>query len=216
MWSVSKWSVRHVKITCLVHRRFISVCQCVKHLSHDSVLAWLWQGEGDSEMWRSNIMFVLCVSVDSVCINETMTYLSVTSFVTYGILWARANALIHRNSPKGQHTAAFPSLTLCWMLFVSSTVTGFSRPHMCPEMDQVENSNPSRHCWPHHERHEYIASSSPTASPLTQTPGKKMGHTGAMESCYSCDEFCFLASLLSCKHCRLCLHPNSLHLFLVV
>lgn len=120
-------------------------------------------------------------------INATMTYSSVASFVNYGIVWACiyyvytqwivSEAHARRASPEGQHTPAFLSLTPYRMLFVSSTVIGFSRPHMCPEMDQVENANPNRLPRLHPHRHQYSASRSPAASPLTQTPGQKMGST---------------------------------------
>lgn len=70
---------------------------------------------------------------------------------------------------------------ICFSLIVMCTVISFSRPHVCPEMDQVQNSNPSKFPCPCLHRHQYSASRSPAASPLTQTPGKKMG---TIESCH--------------------------------
>lgn len=70
------------------------------------------------------------------------------------------------------------------------------RPHVCPEMDQVENSNPRRLPWPRLHRLQYRASRSPAASPLTQTPGKKMGRTLTIESC--CTDLLNNASMPVC------------------
>lgn len=43
-------------------------------------------------------------------------------------------------SPEGRHTSALPSLTPYRLPFVICSVTGFSWPHVCPGMDQVEIS----------------------------------------------------------------------------
>lgn len=83
---------------------------------------------------------------------------------------------------------------ICFSLIVMCTVISFSRPHVCPEMDQVQNSNPSKFPCPCLHRHQYSASRSPAASPLTQTPGKKMG---TIESCHPT-----LINSVSCSHVK--------------
>ncbi len=144
-----------------------------------------------------------------------LTYRAVMSFYFYhGFVWAciyyiytrlivsNAHALAHKVSPEGQHASAPPSLTPCRMPFVSPTVTGFSRPHVCQEIDHVEKQSQQASLTPRLHIHQCRATRSPAASPLTQTPGRKMGRTLTTESCCSAlmDLFPHILSLSNKHH----------------
>lgn len=165
----------------------------------------------------------MCVCVFcSVCVYvHKCDWFIYLSFVNYGIVWAciyymytqlivsEAYALAHRVYPEGQRTSALPSLTPCRMLFFSSSVTGFSGPHVCPEMDQVENSNPSRLPWPPpHPPRTSVQCQSFTCcfTSDTNTWEKDGAHLDHGKLLFCAGGFCFLTSLFSCKHC----HPLKL------
>lgn len=150
-----------------------------------------------------------------MCVRAFMrpTYLSVMSFVNHGIVWAciyymdpqliisEAHALAHRASPEGQHTSALPSLTPCRMSFVSSTVIGFSGPHVCPEIDQVEYADPSRLPWPRLQRHQSLTC---CFTSDTNTWEKDGVQSDPGSCCFAFDGFCFPTSW---KHFYRCLNP---------
>lgn len=145
-----------------------------------------------------------------VCALMRLTYLAVMSFYLYnGFVWAcihyiytqlivsEAHALAHKVFPVGQHASAPPSLTPCRMPFVSSTVIGFSGPHVCQEMDHVEKQSQQASLTP--PPHTSVQSHSLTCCFTSDTntwekDGARSDH-GKLLYCF--DGFCFLTSSFS-------------------